>query len=192
MKKFLLICFLIFNLTLIVYADTPNAENNVPIKVFKNGNNYYVRMTAQNKKLICNVRYERNGINYFRELRCEKDDNTSYYAKPRTNVKLPVETWRNLDILIFNKYGEYSIWHDNPDPNVKSNKELQLAKTLNPPPPKDGTPCGSPATGGVGIWKNGACHIDNTKGMTQQEKEDYFRAKDFEEEYQNYLRYRGF
>ena len=44
----------------------------------------------------------------------------------------------------------------------------------------------------IGVWKNGSCVVDMTRGMTKQEKEDYFRAKDFEEEYQNYLRYRGF
>ena len=29
-----------------------------------------------------------------------------------------------------------------------------------------------------------------TKDMTKQEKEDYFRAADFEEEFENYIRYK--
>ncbi len=30
------------------------------------------------------------------------------------------------------------------------------------------------------------------EGMTKQEKENYFRAKDFEEEYENYKKYKGY
>lgn len=30
-----------------------------------------------------------------------------------------------------------------------------------------------------------------TKDMTEQEKEDYFRYKDFEEDYENYLKFRN-
>lgn len=98
------------------------------VEVFKDGNDYYLKLTDKGNKYLCKVIYERDGINYFRKIRCEKDNNNTYDGRYGTNVKLPVETWKDWDILFFNKYGEYSIWHDNPDPNIKSDKELQFVK----------------------------------------------------------------
>ena len=163
-------------------------DSNLPVQVFKNGDRYSIKMQQQGKNLKCDVIYTRKGNLYNRELACR--NGYTYTSGSGTNIKMPNEFWINFDQLIFNKYNEYSLWHSNPDSIIKNSKELQLAKLLNPPPPKDGTPCGSPTTGGVGIWKNGACVVDMTKDMTKQEKEDYFRAADFEEEFENYIRYK--
>ncbi|MCQ2738625.1 MAG: hypothetical protein MJ237_00190 [bacterium] len=160
-------------------------DRDLPIQIFKHGDSYDVKMKQNDKDLLCNVVYRKENSQYIRKMTCK----SSY--KKGIDVKIPTETWIDLDKLIFNKYNEYSLWHDNPNPIVKAENELKLAKIKNPPPPKDGTVCSSPFIG-KGVWKNGACVVDMTKGMTKQEKEDYFRAKDFEEEYENYLKYKDY
>ncbi len=171
-------------------------DKTLPVQIFKNNDRYTVKMKSQGQNLSCDVVYRKNGTQYIRKLNCRKaieydnyrDEYT--YASSGNDIEIPTETWINFDKLVSNKYNVYSIWHNSPNQIVKDNKELQLAKTLNPPPPKNGTPCKMGSM--IGVWKNGSCVVDMTRGMTKQEKEDYFRAKDFEEEYQNYLRYRGF
>lgn len=164
---------------------------DLPIRVFKNGDEYNIKMNYQNKNLSCNVVYRKEKSQYLRVLSCSEAINEYNYSDFRTDTKIPVETWINFDKLIFKKYNEYSLWHNSPNPIITGGKELQLAKLANPAPPKNGDPCGSPTTGGVGVWKNGSCYIDMTKDMTEQEKEDYFRYKDFEEDYENYLKFRN-
>lgn len=98
-----------------------NFNSEPQIEISKDSYDYYIKLNYKNTKYSGKVIYEKEGINYLRKIQCD-DKNT------KTIVNLPIETWQNLDILIFNKYGEYSVWHDNPDPNVKSGKELQFAK----------------------------------------------------------------
>ena len=166
-------------------------DRDLPIRVFKNGDEYNIKMNYQNKNLSCHVVYRKEKSQYLRVLSCSEAINEYNYSDFRTDIKIPVETWINFDKLIFKKYNEYSLWHNSPNPIITGGKELQLAKLANPAPPKNGDPCGSPTTGGVGVWKNGSCYIDMTKDMTEQEKEDYFRYKDFEEDYENYLKFRN-
>lgn len=167
-------------------------DKTLPVQIFKNGDRYNVKMKSQEQNLSCNVVYRKNGTQYIRKLNCRKAieyDNYKdeyNYASSGNDVEIPTETWINFDKLVFNKYNIYSIWHSSPNQIVKDNKELQLAKTLNPPPPKNGTPCKMGSI--IGVWRNGSCIVDMTRGMTKQEKEDYFRAKEFEEELENYLR----
>lgn len=173
-------------------------DKGLPVRVFKSGDKYNIKMNYQNMNLSCNVVYKKENSQYLRKLSCRKANSNNgdieeySYISSGNDIKVPIETWVNFDKLIFNKYDEYSLWHNSPNPIIKGGKELQLAKLANPAPPKNGDKCGSPTTGGIGVWKNGACHVDMTKDMTKQEKEDYFRAKDFEEEYENYLRYRRY
>ena len=166
-------------------------DRDLPIRVFKNGDEYNIKMNYQNKNLSCNVVYRKEKSQYLRVLSCSEAINEYNYSDFRTDIKIPVETWINFDKLIFKKYNEYSLWHNSLNPIITGGKELQLAKLANPASPKNGDPCGSPTTGGVGVWKNGSCYIDMTKDMTEQEKEYYFRYKDFEEDYENYLKFRN-
>lgn len=172
-------------------------DRDLPVRVFKDGDKYNIKMNYQNKNLSCNVIYRKEKSQYLRVLRCSEAVNYNSYTKEYkysfsgTDVKVPIETWINFDKLILKKYNKCSLWHNSPNPIITGGKELQLAKLANPAPPKNGTPCGSPTTGGIGVWKNGTCYIDMTKDMTEKEKEDYFRYKDFEENYENYLKYRN-
>lgn len=164
----------------------------LPVQIFKNGDRYTVKMKLQGQNLCCDVVYRKNGAKYTRKLNCRKAieynnyRNEYTYASSGNDIEIPTETWISFDKLVFNKYDVYSVWHKSPNKIVKDGRELQIAKILNPPPPKNGTPCKMVSI--TGIWRNGSCIVDMTKGMTKQEKEDYFRAKEFEEELENYLR----
>ncbi len=156
-----------------------------PVKVFKDGDRYSIKMEQGNKNLYCDVVYKKENSQYIRKMKCSYG---LYYDGKY--LKIPTETWIDFDKLIFNKYNEYSLWHNNPNPVIKTGKELQLAKKQNPPPPKNGDPCGTFANPTIGVWQNGACVTDWTKGMTKQEKDDFFRALEFQEELEHYKKYK--
>lgn len=154
-----------------------------PVRVFKDKDKYSVKMEQGNKDLKCNVVYRKEKSQYVRKMSCSYG---LYYESK--DLAIPTATWIDLDKLIFTKYSEYSLWHNSPDPIIKNGKELQLAKIANPPPPKNGTPCKVGTM--TGIWQDGFCAVDMTAGMTKQEKEDYFRALEFQEELEHYKKYK--
>lgn len=180
MKRIFYIMLTIILATMLVYAGPVTN-----IEVSKNGNNYFVKMTCDNQDFACEVVYRKLANNqYNRELRCALVKGVSDRVYLKDTLKVPTETWQNFDKLIYNKYGEYSLWHNNPASLVKEVNELKKAKSYYSDPA-----CTYNVINGI---KNCSYKIDFTKDMTKQEKEDYFRAKDFEAEYENYKRYRGY
>jgi len=90
-----------------------------------------------------------------------------------------ITTEKSIDELTYRKYDVYSIWHNNPESTIKNVKELQIAQSFYNSKSCKGTYKYDVVTG------NSSCseRVNMLDGMTKQEKEDYFRAKDFEEEY---------
>ncbi len=162
-------------------------DSDFPVRVFKNGNQYNIKMNYQNQKLNCKTVYRKIKNQYNRELRCS-DWNGQHLEN---TLNLPTEFWINLDNLIFTKYNEYALWHDSPASIVKNKNELIIAKTSTEIGKKACLEKGGKYSYDVVTGcTNCSYTLDWTKDMTKKEKEDYFRAKDFEEEYKNYLRHK--
>lgn len=174
----------------LVLERNRDIDEKQPVRVFKNGNNYNKRTNYEGRDLNCTVVYRKINKLYNRELRCGVCAN---YECTRSNglnntVKIPTETWKNFDELTYKKYNVYSIWHNNPESTVKNAKELGIAQSFYKPVNCKGTYGYDVVTG----HSHCSERINWLEGMTKQEKEDYFRAKDFEEEYENYIRYKGY
>lgn len=165
-------------------------DENQPVRVFKSGDSYKVKMKYEGRDLSCTVVYRKINKLYNRELRCGVCVNYECTVDNKLNntIKLPTETWKNLDELTYRKYDVYSIWHNNPESTIKNAKELKIAQSFYKPINCKGTYGYDVVTGHSHCSEK----INWLEGMTKQEKEDYFRAKDFEEEYENYKKHKGY
>lgn len=165
-------------------------DENQPVRVFKSGDNYKVKMKYEGRDLSCTVVYRKINKLYNRELRCGVCTDYECTRSNRLNntVKLPTETWKNLDELTYRKYDVYSIWHNNPESTIKNAKELEIAQSFYNSKRCKGVYKYDVVTG----YSSCSERVNMLEGMTKQEKEDYFRAKDFEAEYENYKKYRGY
>ena len=174
-----------YNFTLVRNHDI---DENQPVRVFKSGDNYKVKMKYEGRDLSCTIVYRKINKLYNRELRCGVCTDYEFTRNNKLNntVKLPTETWKNLDELTYRKYDVYSIWHNNPESTIKNAKELEIAQSFYNSKRCKGVYKYDVVTG------NSFCSewVNMLEGMTKQEKEDYFRAKNFEEEYKNYKKYR--
>lgn len=176
-----------YNFTLVRNHDI---DENQPVRVFKSGDDYKVKMKYEGRDLSCTVVYRKINKLYNRELRCGVCTDYECTRSNRLNntVKLPTETWKNLDELTYRKYDVYSIWHNNPESTIKNAKELEIAQSFYNSKRCKGVYKYDVVTG----YSSCSERVNMLEGMTKQEKEDYFRAKDFEAEYENYKKYRGY
>lgn len=188
MKKKLYLIGILACLSLPIFAEDSN------ITVEKYGNSCIITNITGHKEVRCEVVYRKLSDGKFnRELRCSvKAANTSNMpVKMKDTVKMSADFWQDFETLIFQKYNEHTLWHNSYDSIVKNYEELKYAEL-----PYIGEKCKK---------LNGTYHYDVvtgstscgykqdfTKGMTKQEKADYNKAKEFEAEYENYLRYRDF
>lgn len=220
MKKAICVSVLIILISsLVVYANDIKPFSKM--EVSNVGNDYYacmnMSMPPQNvlKKITCQVVHNPANNQYNREMRCfltnydssrEKfnkkhdiDDCNSnlYYTNNgrylKNTIKLDTDTWKDMDKLIFDKYGKYSIWHNSPDSIVKDKDELIVARYSTQYGKKECLAKNGKYTYDV-VTGHTTCTYkqDMTQGMTKQEKAEYNRAKEFEAEYENYLKYRDF
>lgn len=168
-------------------------DNDLPVRLHKNRNSYYIEMDYQGQKLNCKVVYRDINNQYNRELRCSIGNNSlgQYPKNLKNTLKLPTEFWVNLDTLTFSKYNEYALWHNSPASLVKDKNELIIAKNSTEVGKEECLAKGGKFSYDV-VTGHTCCSYteDLTKYMTKQEKEDYFRAADFEEEYKNYIRHK--
>lgn len=119
---------------------------------------------------------------------CEEGQNPEYYGVWK-EVKLTTEQWVSFDKIFYNKYGKYSPWHNNPSPIVqdasetKKQKQKIVAEKARKPY----------YVSGMGMYnpKTGVYTMNMTEGMTATEKSNYAKAKDFEDNYKNYLEYKS-
>lgn len=162
-------------------------DSNLLVRVFKNGNKYKIKMDYQNQKLNCEVVYRKINNQYNRELRCSDWNNRHL----KNTLNLQTEFWIDLDNLVFTKYNEYALWHNSPASIVKNKNELIIARESTEVGKKDCLAKGGKYSYDVVTGYTSCGYTqDLTKDMTKQEKEDYFRAADFEEEFENYIRYK--
>lgn len=131
---------------------------------------------------------------YARILRCkvsQKTQNPDLYGV-WMDTKLPKEVWTLFDKYYYKKYGKYSPWHNNPDPIIKNENELAAIRTDKRKSIELAT-AECKKYGGSSYYDKatGACHMDMTAGMTTKEKSDYAKAKTFEKDYKNYLKYKS-
>ena len=129
---------------------------------------------------------------YKRILRCKVCQETENrdIAGEWVDTEMPEKVWTLFDKLFYTKYGTYSPWHNNPSPIVKNTNEIakiQADKKRN----LAIAIAECKRTGGVYNIKTGGCYINMTAGMNAKEKEDYLRAKDFEDDYKNYLKHKS-
>ena len=171
MKKLLLTSSIIVISSLVVLAD-----ENIKTEISKYGNTYFLNTkTKQNRLTVLSLR-----CSVCKDVVCMKRQQL------KNTLKFPTEDWINLDTLAFEKYGEYALWHNSPESIVKDAKELAIAKSYY-----QSKNCNGKYEYDV-VNDRSYCTetVDLTKDMTKQEKEDYFRAKDFEEDYENFIRYK--
>ena len=183
MKKLLLTSSIIVISSLVVLAD-----ENIKTEISKYGNTYFLNTKTKTEQINCTVVYRKIGNKYNRVFRCcvWKDVVCMKRQQLKNTLKFPTEDWINLDTLAFEKYGEYALWHNSPESIVKDAKELAIAKSYY-----QSKNCNGKYEYDV-VNDRSYCTetVDLTKDMTKQEKEDYFRAKDFEEDYENFIRYK--
>ena len=220
MKKAICVSVLIILISsLVVYANDIKPYSKM--EVSKVGNDYYscmnISFPPQNivKKMTCIVVYNPANNKYNRELRCylsnynpsreevqksygeDTCNNSTYFTDGgvylKNTVKIDLDTWKDMDKLIFDKYGKYSIWHNSPDSIVKDKDELIVARYSTQYGKKECLAKNGKYTYDV-VTGHTTCTYkqDMTQGMTKQEKAEYNRAKEFEAEYENYLKYRDF
>lgn len=108
------------------------------------------------------------------------------------DMNMPSEQWLLLDKLFYNQYGKYSPWHSNPAPIIKNANELNAIRAEKIKSIQLAT-AECKKHGGSSYYDKttGACHIDMTAGMTATEKSNYAKAKDFEDDYKNYVKYKS-
>ena len=162
-------------------------DSNLPVRVFKNGDKYNIKMNYQNKKLNCEVVYRKINNQYNRELRCS-DWNS---RRLKNTLNLPTEFWIDLDNLVFTKYNEYALWHNSPASNVKNKNEFIIARESTEIGKKECLAKGGKYSYDVVTGYTSCGYTqDMTAGMTKQEKENYLRYLDFEDDYENYLKHK--